>query len=38
MRAQWNAANLWRALLSLAAFVLALVILVWRLAPPQGHR
>lgn len=30
--------HLWRALLSLAAFVLALVTLVWRLAPPQGHR
>lgn len=31
VRTQWNTANLWRALLSLAAFVLALATLVWRL-------
>ena len=30
VRDQWNAANLWRALLSLAAFVVALATLVWR--------
>lgn len=38
VRAQWNAANLWRALLSLAAFVLALATLVWRLAPSRTPR
>ncbi|EJE51133.1 putative integral membrane protein [Acidovorax sp. CF316] len=38
VRARWNAANLWRALLSLAAFVAALVTLVWRLAPPRADR
>ena len=36
VRARWNAANLWRALLSLAAFVAALATLVWRLAPPRA--
>lgn len=38
VRALWNAANLWRALLSLAAFVLALATLVWRLAPSRTPR
>ena len=38
VRARWNAANLWRALLSLAAFVAALATLVWRLAPPRADR
>ena len=32
VRDQWNAANLWRALLSLAAFAVALATLVWRCA------
>jgi uncharacterized membrane protein len=32
VRNQWNAANLWRALLSLAAFATALATLVWRCA------
>jgi uncharacterized membrane protein len=32
VRGQWNAANLWRALLSLAAFATALATLVWRCA------
>ena len=36
VRARWNAANLWRALLCLAAFVAALATLVWRLAAPRA--
>ena len=32
VRNQWNAANLWRALLSLAAFAASLAALVWRCA------
>ncbi len=32
VRDQWNSANLWRALLSLAAFVAGLATLVWRMA------
>lgn len=36
VRARWNATNLWRALLCLAAFVAALVTLVWRLAAPRA--
>ena len=39
VRDQWNAANLWRALLSLAASATALATLVWRCAgtaPPHS--
>lgn len=36
VRAQWNAANLWRALLSLVAFVAGLATLVWRTARAFG--
>jgi uncharacterized membrane protein len=35
VRDQWNAANLWRALLSLATFAVALATLVWRCAGRQ---
>ena len=38
VRTRWNAANLWRALLSLAAFMAALATLVWRLTPPRADR
>lgn len=37
-RARWNAANLWRSWVSLAAFALALGALVWRVASPSSEQ
>lgn len=36
VRDQWNAANLWRTLLSLTTFAVALATLVWRCASPRA--